>query len=472
MNTKEPQETLSRTALVTGASGYIGGRLVSPLLNDGWTVRVLTRSAASVGDAEWADQVEVVTGDAADAETLRRALEGVDVAYYLIHSMAAGGDFADRDRAIATAFAEIAAEKSVGRIVYLGGLHPPDEPLSPHLASRAEVGDVLLASEVPTAVLQAAVVLGAGSISFQMLQYLSHRLPVMLAPRWLDNRVQPITIEELLHHLVAAARLPKGLNRTFDVGGPDVLTYAEMIRRFAEVTGLRRRRVVTVPVLTPGLASRWIGLVTPLDPSVARPLVDSLVHEVVCRDDADRHLPPPRGRVGFEQAVLDAMSDATPDHGVRNLVLTTAAVATSAVLGSFATDPGSRWYRSLDLPTWQPPAPVFPVVWTTLYAVIATTSAASLTAREREADPADARAYRMALATNLVLNSGWSVVFWRARRPTAATIVAGALTLSSADLARRTGRDSPWHGVALASYTAWCGFATALSGTIARRNRR
>lgn len=308
--------TETRTALVTGASGYVGGELVPRLLDDGWQVRVITRHASSLSEQPWRNRVQVIEGDADDPGVLQRALSGVEVAYYLIHSMAAGGDFAERDRELAHTFASAADAEGVGRIVYLGGLHPEGEELSPHLASRVEVGEIFLRTPVPAAVLQAAVVLGAGSISFQMLRYLSDRLPVMLAPRWLRNRIQPIGIDDLLHYLLRAADLPGEVNRSFDVGGPEVLTYADMIRRFAAVTGLRSRWVITVPVLTPGLASRWIGLVTPLDTKVARPLVDSLVHEVVCRDDADQVLGAPSPPTGFDDAVRAAMARVGPDRFV------------------------------------------------------------------------------------------------------------------------------------------------------------
>lgn len=461
-----------RTALVTGASGYVGGMLVPRLLDEGWHVRVLTRRASSIAKQEWAHRVEVVEGDATDRGALDRALEGVDVAYYLIHSMAGGADFAERDRDLARTFSDAAAAAGVGRIVYLGGLHPEGEELSPHLASRVEVGEVFLDGPVPTAALQAAVVIGDGSISFQMLRYLSDRLPVMLAPKWLKNRVQPIAVADLLHHLVAAADLPREVNQTFDVGGPDVLTYAEMIQRFAAVTGLGSRHVVTVPVLTPGLASRWIGLVTPLDTQVARPLVDSLVHEVVCREDPSVHLPPPPGGLTpYDDAVRAAMATVAPDHGLRNLAVAAGATAACAVVGSLATDPDSRWYRSLDLPAWQPPTLAFPVVWTALYADLAVVSAAAVTHAERRGEPQDAASYWKALGVNLLLNAGWSAVFWRARRPALAAVEAAVLTASSADLVRRVGRDNASRGRALAPYAVWCGFATVLSGAIARRNR-
>ncbi|MFX4285027.1 NAD(P)H-binding protein [Janibacter sp. G349] len=297
------------TALVTGATGYIGGLLVPRLLDDGWTVRVLTRSSERLRGRDWADRVEVVEGDATSEADLRRALSGTDVAYYLVHSMDGGGDLARRDRELAEGFAAAAGEAGVGRIVYLGGLHPEGADLSEHLASRVEVGQILLDGPVPAAVLQAAVVLGDGSVSFDMLRYLTERLPVMVAPRWLRNRIQPIAIDDALHYLVGAAGLPAEVDRAFDIGGPEVLTYEQMIQRFATVTGLRRRVVVTLPVLTPWLASHWVGVVTPVDAGVAKPLVGSLVHEVVRREhDLDDLVGlPAQGLVGFDEAVRRAM---------------------------------------------------------------------------------------------------------------------------------------------------------------------
>lgn len=296
-------------ALVTGATGYIGGLLVPRLLDDGWKVRVLTRSSERLRGRDWADRVEVVEGDATSEADLRRALSGTDVAYYLVHSMDGGGDLARRDRELAEGFAAAASETGVQRIVYLGGLHPEGADLSEHLASRVEVGQILLDGPVPAAVLQAAVVLGNGSVSFDMLRYLTERLPVMVAPQWLRNRIQPIAIDDALHYLVGAASLPAEVDRAFDIGGPEVLTYEQMIQRFAAVTGLRRRVVLTLPVLTPWLASHWVGLVTPVDAAVAKPLVGSLVHEVVRREhDLDELVGlPAQGLVGFDEAVRRAM---------------------------------------------------------------------------------------------------------------------------------------------------------------------
>ena len=468
-----PDPTTARTALVTGATGYIGGLLVPRLLDEGWRVRVLTRRRGSLDDVPWRDAVEVVEGDASTRSDLDRALDGAGVAYFLIHSMGDAEDFAEHDRRLARSFGAAAREAGVGRIVYLSGLHPEDEELSPHLASRVEVGDILMRSGVPTAVLQAAVVLGDGSASFDMLRYLASRLPAMVAPKWLHNRIQPIAIDDVIHYLVGAADLPADANRTFDIGGPQVMTYEEMLQAFVEATGQRRRVIVTVPVLTPRLASHWVGLVTPIPPGLAKPLVGSLVHEVVCHErDIATYVPDPAGGlVGFEEAVGRAMRDATPDRGPRILAGTAAAVAACALVGAAATRPGSRWYRSLDLPSWQPPAEVFPVVWTALYADIAATSAATLSSLAREGRDEEAQAYRRALGVNLGLNALWSVLFFRARRPGLATVEAAALAASSADLVRRTAAENATRGKLLAPYAAWTAFATALTWAVARRNR-
>jgi uncharacterized protein YbjT (DUF2867 family) len=299
-----------RTILVTGVTGYVGSRLVPRLLADGHHVRVLTRDAGKVADREWRERVEVIEGDASSTETLAEALDGVEVAFYLLHSMDGRPGFVRRDRELAVAFGGAAYDAGVGRIVYLSGLHPPAEDLSEHLASRVEVGELLLESGVPTAVLQAAVIVGSGSASFEMLRQLTRRLPVMITPKWLDNRIQPIGVGDVLHYLAATVDLPPDVNRTFDIGGPDVLTYRQMITRFAQVSGLHRRLIVTLPVLTPRLASYWVGFVTPIPMAIAGPLVGSLVHEVVCTEqDLDGLVgPPPNGALGFAEAVEAALA--------------------------------------------------------------------------------------------------------------------------------------------------------------------
>ena len=293
------------TCLVTGATGYVGGRLVPQLLDAGHRVRVLTRSPRKLRDVPWAARVEVAEGDAADADAVRRACEGVDVAYYLVHSLGAGPAFEDHDRTAAGVMAGAARSAGVGRLVYLGGLEPADEELSPHLRSRAEVARILLASGVPTVVLRAAVVVGSGSVSFEILRHLTERLPVMVTPRWVHSRVQPIAVRDVLRYLVGCATLPADVHRCFDIGGPDVMDHATMMRRYAEVTGLPRRRILPVPVSTVSLSSHWVGVVTPVPASIARPLVESLRNTVVCSEhDIAEYVPdPPEGLLGFDEAV-------------------------------------------------------------------------------------------------------------------------------------------------------------------------
>ncbi|MEZ0449130.1 SDR family oxidoreductase [Cellulomonas sp. ICMP 17802] len=294
---------------VTGVTGYVGGRLVPELLAAGYRVRAIARHPDRLRGRPWFDDVEVASADASEPEQIRAALEGVDVAYYLIHSLGSGRSFESTDRHTALTFGQAAREAGVGRVVYLGGLYPAGEDLSPHLASRTEVGEILLASGVPTTVLRAAVILGSGSASFEMMRYLTERLPAMTVPRWVENRIQPIAIRDVLRYLVGSAAMPREINRGFDIGGPDVLTYREMMQRYAQAAGLPRRIIVGVGVLTPRLSSLWVSLVTPVPSGLARPLVESLVHEVVCDEhDIAAHVPdPPGGLIGFDRAVRLAL---------------------------------------------------------------------------------------------------------------------------------------------------------------------
>jgi uncharacterized protein YbjT (DUF2867 family) len=270
----------------------------------------MVRDPSKVTGRPWSDRVEVARADATDPEAVSAALTDVDVAYYLMHSIGSGPDFGETERAIATTFASAAHCQGVGRLVYLGGMVPPDEQLSEHLLSRAAVGDILLASGVPTAVLRAGVVIGSGSASFEMLRHLTERLPVMVVPRWVHTRIQPIAIRDVLHYLLGSAQLPRGVNRAFDIGGPDVLTYLDMMQRYAQVAGLSRRRVLPVPVLTPRLSSLWVGLVTPVPGRLARPLVESLRNTVVAADrDIAEHIPDPAGGLtGYDRAVELALT--------------------------------------------------------------------------------------------------------------------------------------------------------------------
>ncbi|MFD6108621.1 SDR family oxidoreductase [Streptomyces yangpuensis] len=298
--------------LVTGATGYIGGRLVPELLRAGHRVRCLARTPAKLRDHPWAGQAETIRGDVTDAASLGPAMRGVDVAYYLVHALGTGRDFEETDRRAARTFADQARAAGVRRIVYLGGLTPtgvPDRDLSPHLRSRAEVGRILLDSGVPTTVLRAAVIIGSGSASFEMLRYLTERLPVMVTPSWVRTRIQPIAVRDVLRYLVGSAQMPDHVSRAFDIGGPDVLTYLDMMRRYATVDGLPQRLIFPVPVLTPRLSSHWVGLVTPVPRSIARPLAESLKYEVVCdeHDIADWVPDPPGTPITFDRALALAL---------------------------------------------------------------------------------------------------------------------------------------------------------------------
>jgi uncharacterized protein YbjT (DUF2867 family) len=265
---------------VTGASGYVGGRLVRSLLSDGKRVRVLVRDAKKIQGQSWSSEVEIIEGNASNPADLDRALAGVHTAYYLLHSINVATDFGDIESAMAKGFAEAAERADIAQIVYLGGI-ANDENRSRHLTSRMNTGAQLATGKVPVLELRAGIIIGSGSASFEMLRHLTHRLPIMTTPKWVSNRTQPIAIRDVLHYLRSAANLKQPVNGVFDIGGPEVVTYAEMMQKFASISGLPRRIIIQVPVLTPKLSSLWIGLVTPVPTSLARPLVESLISEVV-----------------------------------------------------------------------------------------------------------------------------------------------------------------------------------------------
>ena len=277
-----------RLILVTGATGYVGGRLVPRLLDEGFAVRCLVRTPAKLDGATWRERVEVVTGSLSDP--LEAAMEGVDTAFYLVHGIGEGADWINQEIRDAHAFRLAAEAAGVSRIIYLGGMGRDDASLSPHLASRHAVGCELAAGTIPVAELRAAVIIGSGSASLEMLRYLVEVLPVMVTPRWVTTKSQPIAISDVLDYLVAAISTPEPLAGVFEIGGPDVVSYAEMMALYADVAGLTKRRLLPVPVLTPRLSSHWVGLVTPVPASLARPLVDSLVNEVVVTDERTRRL--------------------------------------------------------------------------------------------------------------------------------------------------------------------------------------
>ncbi len=271
--------------LLTGATGYVGGRLLRSLRTAGYRVRCLARRPEYLASQLEDDEVEVVQGDVLDRGSLDRALVGVDVAYYLVHSMGQAKDFETTDRRAAENFADAAEAQGVRRLIYLGGLGSPDEELSPHLRSRHEVGEILRRSGVQTLELRASVVLGSGSLSFEMLRALVERLPVMVTPRWVKVLAQPIAISDLLSYLTAALDVSVGGNQIFEIGGADQVSYGDMMREYARLRGLRRV-MIPVPVLTPRLSSLWLGLVTPLYARVGRKLIESICHPTVVRDAA------------------------------------------------------------------------------------------------------------------------------------------------------------------------------------------
>jgi len=300
--------TMSTRVLVTGASGYIGGRLVPRLLEAGYEVRVAVRNPTRLRDYPWAGDVQIVRADLTEADEVATAVEGIDVLYYLVHAMGAKGDFESAERLAATTVAEAAKAAGVTRIVYLGGLHP-DGALSPHLRSRAEVGRILLESGVPTVALQAGTVIGSGSASFEMIRHLTEVIPYMPAPRWVRNFIQPIAVRDVLHYLLGAATLPPEVNRTFDIGGPDVLRYGQMMNGYAVEAGLKQRPIAPLPVLTPWLASQWVNLVTPIPRSLAVPIIASLQYDCVVREhDIDDFVPQPEGGLtGYRRSVKLAL---------------------------------------------------------------------------------------------------------------------------------------------------------------------
>ena len=330
----------ARKILVTGASGYVGGRLVTALLEDGADIRVFVRDKNKAQSHTWASAVEIAVGNASDYQSTVAALTGVHTAFYLLHSINLGPNFDKIESEMATNFAKAAAECGVKQIVYLGGINN-DAKSSKHLSSRANTGKSLASSTVAVMELRAGIIIGSGSASFEMLRHLTHRLPVMTTPKWVMNKTHPIAVRDVLWYLRKSAMLEKPVSGVFDIGGPEVLSYADMMQKFAKLSGLRKRLIIKVPVLTPKLSSLWIGFVTPVPTSLARPLVGSLISEVVA-DPAKsiNHLipKPAEGLIDVEGAIKLALS-----HVSGNTVKTR---------WSDATTQTAPWQKAQSDPAW------------------------------------------------------------------------------------------------------------------------
>ncbi len=331
---------LNRKILVTGASGYVGGRLVRSLLVKGLPVRVYVRDQKKLLRQSWVKQVEVAIGNANDFEATRSALEGVDTAFYLLHSINISTHYDEIEATMAKTFARAAEAAGVRQIIYLGGI-ANDKNRSKHLESRANTGRMLTAGSVPVIELRAGIIIGSGSASFEMLRHLTHRLPIMTTPKWVTNRTQPIAIRDVLYYLTQAALLDEPVDGIFDIGGPEVVTYEEMMQLFAKVSGLRKRFIIKIPILSPKLSSLWIGLVTPVPTTLARPLVGSLISEVVVdpKKSVDLIIPnPDEGLLRIRKAIEFALSKTSVNE-----------VETR---WSDATGPTAPWQKAQSDPTW------------------------------------------------------------------------------------------------------------------------
>ncbi|MDR9418544.1 SDR family oxidoreductase [Gracilimonas sp.] len=301
--------------LVTGVTGYVGGRLVPELLKKEYEVRVLTRDAERLDGRKWINEVEVVEGDVLKPETLPGVLENIDVAYYLIHSMSgkSNDDFHKRDMQAARNFRESAEQFGVKRIIYLGGLGNQSDNLSEHLASRQKTGEVLRESDIGVTEFRAAIVVGSGSKSFEMIRYLTERVPIMISPKWVYSKVQPIAIRNVLQYLVLAIEKPETKNKIIEIGGSSVITYADMMKMYAEIKGLKRI-LIPVPILSPALSSHWVHWMTPVPASLARPLIEGLKNDVLVQNDKARNLFPEVNPISYKKAVELALARIDTDE--------------------------------------------------------------------------------------------------------------------------------------------------------------
>ena len=309
----------SAKILLTGATGFVGGRLLHTLTARGIGVRCLVRSPQKLRDRVSPEEpVEIVEGDLLTPENLEPALDGIEVAYYLVHSM--GGRtigenkvFAERDRTAAQNFVRAADQAGLQRIIYLGGLGETGDQLSKHLASRQEVGQILFSGNPKATELRAPNIMGAGGAPFEMLRFLVERLPVMVCPRWIETRAQPIDIRDMVDYLIGCLEEPATADQSLDVGGPDILSYRDMMEIYARVRGIKRL-IITVPVLTPRLSTYWVNMVTPVPSGIVNPLVEGLRNEVICRENRIRELIPIK-LTSFEESICNALREVEKGPG-------------------------------------------------------------------------------------------------------------------------------------------------------------
>jgi uncharacterized protein YbjT (DUF2867 family)/tryptophan-rich sensory protein len=474
--------------LLAGATGYVGGRLLNRLESLGVRVRCLARRPEFLRQRVQPN-TEVVAGDVLDPASLAVALQGVDTAYYLVHAMGSSGSFEEEDRRAAHNFGAAARAAGVRRIIYLGGLGDEREQLSPPLRSRHEVGAILRSRCVQVIEFRASIILGSGSLSFEMIRTLVERLPVMITPRWVTVPAQPIAIDDVLRYLVAALDHPIHDSRIYEIGGPDRVSYGDLIKEYARQRGLRRL-ILRVPVLTPYLSSLWLGLVTPVYARVGRALIESIRHPTVVRDNAAQReftVEP----VGHREAMAAALrnedqelaetrwNDAVSASGngldggetadkclAMLLVLLAVCFGTAAVGAALTAGPVRDWYPTLRKPAWTPPDWVFGPVWTILYVLMALAAWFVW----RRARGAASRTALGLFAVQLVLNAAWSGLFFTLRSPASAFAEIILLWCAIAATLSSFGRVSTLGASLLVPYLLWVTYAAALNGTIWRMN--
>ena len=437
--------------LLTGASGYVGGRLLRVLQSEGRAVRSLVRVADTLPGS--------VVGDVRDPKCLRSALQGCDAAVYLVHSMTMPGRFADEDRHAARTFAVAAREAGVRRIVYLGGLGS-GERLSEHLASRQEVGRILRESGVPVLELRASIIIGAGSLSFELIRALVDKLPFMTTPRWVRTPAQPIAIDDVIAYLRAGLDAEPPLDGVFEIGGAERTSYGGLMREYARQEGLRRW-IVPLPVLTPRLSALWLRLVAPIQAQVGAAMIDGVRNATVVSDDrALREFSTIRP-VGAREAIRRARTESAParppDRSFPALLACLAACFAVAALGRLAFD--AEWYATLRKPDWTPAPAVFGPVWTVLYTMMAV---AAWLVWSRDGIR-EARLSLGCFALQLALNGAWSWLFFFIHAPGLALVDLVLLTLAAAATTVLFWARSTAAGLLMLPYLAWLLFAAALN---------